>query len=100
MPLTKLDAQTSRLKLLPGSHVLKGYERMQTNKEGDADLLPSGFNAANIKEKGLKWITVPIGMQAGDIILFNWKLIHSATKHTDAEHPRLSVDTRISLHAL
>jgi ectoine hydroxylase-related dioxygenase (phytanoyl-CoA dioxygenase family) len=104
MPLTDLAGKASRLQVLPRSHRLAGYERMQTDatdgREHDADLLPADFERSKLRQHNLSWVTAPADMKAGDVILFNWKLIHSATEHKDAKQPRLSVDTRIALHAL
>ena len=89
MALTDLCAQSSRLQLVPGSHALEGYDRMQAADDGD--ILPAGYDAEAERHK---WVTVPADMRAGDLVLFNWKLIHAATVH---EEPRLrgSMDTRI-----
>jgi hypothetical protein len=99
MPLTDLGDKVSRLQVLPRSHLLAGYERMQ-KRNHDADLLPGDYTSAKLDEFGLEWATAPHNMKAGDVILFNWKLIHAATSHEDTEYPRLSVDSRLALHAL
>jgi len=98
MPLTDLSAESSRLQVLPASHrQVAGYERMLDIDGGD--VLPGDYTEAKAAELKSCWVTAPADMKAGDVILFNWKLIHAATAHTDTDS-RLSVDTRIAMHAL
>jgi hypothetical protein len=90
MPLTDLAADSSRLKVVPRSHKLQGYEHMQAAEDGDT--LPGGFDVQQQHE----WLTAPADMRAGDIVLFSWKLIHAASQHTH-DQLRLSLDTRIAI---
>jgi len=90
MPLTDLTEGSSRLQLISGSHTLGGYDRMQ--RAGNGDELPADYTATYAESA--KWLTVPANMKAGDLVLFNWKLIHAASKHQH-EQLRMSLDTRI-----
>jgi hypothetical protein len=78
--------------VLPASHrhLQSGYERPLSDDDGD--ILPAGFSAAQAEGE---WRTAPSDMRAGDIILFNAKLIHAATPHAE-QHFRLSLDTRMA----
>ena len=89
MPLTELSEKASRLMVLPRSHQRGDYTRMQT--AGDHDELPGEMDG-NLHAPG--WLTAPADMRPGDLILFNVKLLHAASKHHD-ERMRLSLDTRI-----
>ena len=90
-PLVDLKPESSRLQVLPLSHrTVSGYTQMKS--AGSGDELPRGYSAGSRAE----WVTAPADMRAGDLILFNWKLIHSATLHKDS-CLRLSLDTRIVL---
>jgi len=93
MPLTSLNADASRLQVLPGSHRLRGYERMQPDDGGD--MLPGDYTPAHAAHTAADWRTAPADMAAGDCIIFNFKLVHAATEHRSTQ-PRLSVDTRIA----
>jgi hypothetical protein len=93
MPLLDLTAQSSRLQVLPGSHRLQGYNRMQPISNGD--VLPADYHECPAFPR-MDWCTAPADMRAGDLILFNWKLIHASNKHNDS-CLRLSLDTRCAL---
>jgi ectoine hydroxylase-related dioxygenase (phytanoyl-CoA dioxygenase family) len=81
------------LKVLPRSHMeVKGYRSMQS--QGSGDELPGEYRADS---NAAGWVSAPANMKAGDLIIFNWKLIHAASAHK--QHSlRLSLDTRIALH--
>jgi hypothetical protein len=91
-PLLDLTEQSSRLQVLPASHrhLQSGYERPLSDDDGD--ILPAGFSAAHAE---CEWRSAPPDMRAGDMILFNAKLIHAATLHAE-QHLRLSLDTRMA----
>jgi len=85
--LGNISGLDGRLALIPASHRLQGYE--------DAvrpDLLPRGFTRAF--EQGSVWQT-PSEIRMGDVILFNMKTIHAATRN-GSEKFRLSIDTRVT----
>jgi ectoine hydroxylase-related dioxygenase (phytanoyl-CoA dioxygenase family) len=94
IPLHDLDSQDSRLKLVPGSHKLGGYFR--PDAKGSKGLLPGGWKQS-IEATALKWCA-PDRISAGDVILFNWRTIHAATKHGKKGEYRFSVDTRVKLN--
>ena len=91
-PLLDLTAQSSRLQVLPASHrqLQAGYECPLSDDDGD--ILPAGYSTAAAQDE---WRTAPADMRAGDVILFNAKLIHAATPHAE-KHLRLSLDTRMA----
>jgi len=94
MPLMDLSAASSRLRVLPYSHVrVGGYARMLD--VGNGDELPGDYDAAAVP--AADWRTAPPDMRAGDLILFDWKLIHAASPHTDT-CLRVSMDTRVAVH--
>ena len=76
-----------RLALIPSSHRLGGYEDAVRE-----DLLPRGYSKHF--EQASVWHT-PTNIDMGDIILFNIKTIHAATRN-GGEKFRLSLDTRIT----
>jgi len=94
MPLTDLTEESSRLELIPGSHAKQGYDRMQA--AGDGDDLPG--DCTNDHAASSQWLAAPANMLAGDLVLFNWKLIHAASVHQDAQL-RMSLDTRMVMGA-
>lgn len=87
MALGDISGLDGRLALIPGSHTLDGYENAVRE-----DLLPRGFTKSF--ENAAVWQT-PSRIDMGDIILFNLKTIHAATRNA-GERFRLSLDTRVT----
>lgn len=85
--LGDISGLDGRLALVAGSHRLDGYE-----DPAREDLLPRGYTRSF--EQGSVWQT-PTEIRMGDIILFNIKTIHAATRN-GGEKFRLSLDTRIT----
>lgn len=73
IPLGDLTPVDGRLALIPGSHQIGGYETPVVK-----DMLPGGYS----KEVANKAIWhIPNHINMGDIILFNIKTIHAATRN-------------------
>ena len=87
MALGDISGQDGRLAVVPKSHNLLGYEKPRT-----ADLLPGGYSKEVEKES--VWHT-PSHIGMGDIILFNMKTVHAASRN-DGGKFRLSLDTRVT----
>jgi hypothetical protein len=85
--LGDISGHDGRLALIPASHRLGGYEAAVR-----PDLLPRDFTRAY--EAAAQWQT-PTEIRMGDIILFNMKTIHAATRN-GSEKFRLSLDTRVT----
>lgn len=91
MPLGDLAPSDGRLALVPGSHrSMASYDA-----ERVARLLPGGFTRAAAADA--QW-QAPAHIDMGDVIIFNWKTVHAATRHTGSCF-RLSIDTRIAAHS-
>ena len=88
--LSDISSQEGRLALIPGSHLLGRYEDPVIKS-----LLPGGYTEA-YKKKAV-WVT-PNNIGKGDVILFNMKTVHAATKNVGAKF-RISMDTRMALSA-
>jgi ectoine hydroxylase-related dioxygenase (phytanoyl-CoA dioxygenase family) len=91
IPLGDLVEKDGRLALIPASHALGGYERPQPRGE-DVPLLPGDYTPDYAKRA--VWCT-PSSMRMGDLILFNVRTVHAATRN-DAHTFRLSIDTRVT----
>jgi len=87
VPLGDIEGYEGRLALIPGSHTLAGYD-----KPVREDLLPGDFSRSF--ETSSVWQT-PTRLGQGDVILFNIKTIHAATRN-GGEKFRLSLDTRVT----
>jgi ectoine hydroxylase-related dioxygenase (phytanoyl-CoA dioxygenase family) len=74
-----------RLCLIPGTHKLNGYHNTKN------ELLPSEFTKA-IENKAV-WRAADL--KAGDLILFNIKTVHAASKNLTHQY-RVSCDTRVT----
>ena len=85
--LGDIGGHDGRLALVAGSHRLSGYEAPVRD-----DLLPKEYTKSF--ESHSIWQT-PTRIDMGDIILFNIKTIHAATKNA-GERFRLSLDTRVT----
>lgn len=86
-PLADISGHDGRLALVAGSHRVDGYEAPARE-----DLLPKGYSKS-FESRSIWQTPTTIGM--GDIILFNIKTIHAATKNA-GEKFRLSLDTRVT----
>lgn len=96
-PLRDLTADDSRLEVHMGSHtgvLAQGYDSPHGH---DNDELPSGY-VIDEHKASVDWHSVPRNMKAGDIIIFNYKLVHRASEHK-ADSTRRSLDVRIAAHA-
>ena len=89
IPLTNITGADGRLVILPGSHKLRGY-----NTPIEDGLLPGEYTEEYAKAKSTVW-QWPTQIGMGDVILFNFKTIHAATKNIGGRF-RLSVDTRVT----
>ena len=85
--LGELGPSDGRLAVVPGSHRLVRYESPAV-----ADLLPGDATPAWMRKA--QWVA-PASIRRGDIVLFNMKLVHAATKN-DSERFRFSIDTRVT----
>jgi hypothetical protein len=85
--LGNIGGRDGRLALVAGSHRLGGYE-----SAARPDLLPREYT--KIFEANSVWQT-PTNISMGDVILFNVKTIHAATRN-GGERFRLSLDTRVT----
>lgn len=84
-----VTSEDGRLAVQPGSHTqLTGY-----NCPSRVGLTPESYTPKH--EKKQKWFTSTFG--PGDIVLFNVKLIHAATKNTSTKF-RISCDSRVTKH--
>jgi Phytanoyl-CoA dioxygenase (PhyH)/PHD-finger len=88
-PLGSLDIHNGVLAVAPGTHRCTGYDTPIRGRE-----LPGSFKAI---EKKVVWEATPV--EPGDIILFNIKTVHGATKNTTNLF-RLSLDTRVVAHPI
>jgi hypothetical protein len=94
-PLQQISGKaTSRLVVIPGSHLLGGYEAPRSNSRLPRDASPLYLT------NSLYAIPLTIGM--GDFVLINSKLVHCATAHNQLEidsevdrNWRISMDFRI-----
>jgi hypothetical protein len=96
MPLIDIpaDPNCSRLMVLPRSHLLPGYVQLRNHTADGAhkeQRLPHRWKGD--ARSGAVW-QVPSELRAGDIILFNIKLIHAANPNNSG-HFRISLDTRV-----
>jgi len=91
-PLGNITAKEGLLALIPGSHRLGGYERPMPTPRGEVALLPGDSTLP--QRKGAQWVR-PSHMGKSDIIIFNFRSIHAATKNTTEKY-RLSLDTRFT----
>jgi hypothetical protein len=90
-PLTDINSwDESRLALVPGSHVLGGFDEPLDGK----DLLPGGYTPG-VRAKA-QWVTAE-KMSKGDIVLFSMRTVHAATKQK-INRFRLSLDARFVAH--
>lgn len=85
--LGDIRGRDGRLALVAGSHRLGGYE-----SSARAELLPAEYTSAF--EAASVWQT-PADIRMGDIILFNVKTVHAATRN-GGDRFRLSLDTRVT----
>ncbi len=90
IPLQPLRAQQGVLAVLPGSHRADGFEAMD-----DDGVLPRKFVDNMDQQADQQVWHLPFYIEAGDIILFNIKLIHGAVNTQTTEHARFSCDTRV-----
>lgn len=86
IPLTDIGVNDSKLAIVAGSHMLSGYEAFHGE-------LPGQFTAT-VQSKSV-W-HLPAGYKMGDIVMFNIKTVHAATKNYSDRY-RLSVDARIAI---
>jgi ectoine hydroxylase-related dioxygenase (phytanoyl-CoA dioxygenase family) len=83
--MSDIQLKDGCLAVVPSTHKLQGYEKAN-------QLLPQQF----LKQKRSKTIwRAPESMQAGDVILFNVKTVHGASKNTSGYY-RYSCDTRVT----
>ncbi|GAB5370191.1 hypothetical protein AAMO2058_001471400 [Amorphochlora amoebiformis] len=99
VPLGSVTPSNGILAIQPGTHVLSGYKRPING------LLPAEYASyrtrkrrrAQDESKGRKemppWV-VPPKVEAGDLIVFNIKTVHAASRNKSKEF-RLSLDTRL-----
>lgn len=80
-----LERGESGLCVLPRSHLLPDFDKI---KEGDDEELPASYFT---DAEELVWHVA--SYEPGDVVIFNWKLIHASTLHGNTE-PRLSLDLR------
>lgn len=88
MSLGEYNSTNSSLCVMPKSHCLTEF---QNPLKGD--LLPQDYN--NLLKSKWGWQRGEIGL--GDIIIFNVKTVHGASKNLSNSY-RLSIDTRVSAH--
>lgn len=86
--LGNVTAEGGSLCMAPGTHRLGKY-----NQPSRAELLPGEYTKK--VENSIVWQT-PSSLQPGDVIMFNIKTIHAATKNS-ANRFRLSLDTRLAV---
>lgn len=91
IPLGHYTPLNGVLAVIPKSHTLQGYDTPANNKLGKP-LVPGEYPAFSQRQNN-HWHTTAV--HPGDLILFNIKTIHAATKNC-APCYRLSCDTRVA----
>ena len=86
--LGPVHRQHGRLALVPGTHLLQGYEERRGGGDGK---LPRDWKGE--RERSAVWRSSD--MEAGDLLLFNVKTVHGASVNVSDEF-RISMDTRVT----
>lgn len=85
IPLSDIGVNDSKLAIIPGSHHHSGYEAFRGELPGEFTPLIQSQSVWHL----------PGQYQMGDVIIFNIKTVHAATKNASDRY-RLSVDARFA----
>jgi len=89
IPLHDHDSSDSRLQILADSHLCKGYANRHSG-----DLLPAEAAAA---QQTKQWLSAD-RINAGDVIIYNWRTVHRFTASKHKSRSSCSMDIRLKFN--